>query len=535
MKARFFLADKNTTKTSIVLTIREGNSRIKMQTLRIGTGIVIEPKAWDTKEERVRRNYTSAATTNRTLSEIATKVDDLYNYAKKTLKVEPLPYIKEELPKAGVLSRPVAAPKQNQSVSVLDAFQEFIEQRRSTDAKASVKIYTTTYNHLCTFIGKKRKVFTFDTITSRFHDRYVNYLLETAQLTNNTVGKHLMIFKTFLHWTEARGYHKNSEYKNLFKRTEYQEDTTTIALTSDELTAIESLDLIDNIRLGQVRDLFLISCYTAMRFSDVSTLKAHSIQDGMIRIFVTKTKSTVSIPVTEPLQAVLDRYPDFVFPTISNQKANEYLKEIGQLAGVTSIVEVVRFRGGEKLSQLLPKWQVLSTHTARRTFITISLQRGMQAESVRRISGHKDMRSFQKYVKYADEYLKKEMKKAWILKNKGQQVAKFRYEVEILLHLSDQEWEIIFKQAEFDRELGSYLRSGEFLEGIKNRIENNKISGSSDPAEIYLNSWKLDKIIKSFELPVPGIGKIAKDVYQKLRRALREVTAESNILDMEQD
>lgn len=92
---------------------------------------------------------------------------------------------------------------------------------------------------------------------------------------------------------------------------------------------------------------------------------------------------------------------------------NDYLKEIGRLAELNEKVEIVRHCGSKKISAFSPKHEVLSTHAARRTFITLSLQKRMQPETVMKVSGHKDMRSFRKYIKHADEYIKDEMNKAW--------------------------------------------------------------------------------------------------------------------------
>ncbi|HYF03860.1 MAG TPA: site-specific integrase [Patescibacteria group bacterium] len=250
-------------------------------------------------EDRVKRNCTGYAQVNWNLVEIETKVQDLYQYAKRTLKIEPFQYIKEELLKSGVLERPIVTVEVTY-VSVLDRFNEFIEKRKSTDAKASIKIYTTTYIHLCKFIGTKYKLFNFEDINSAFQDKYISYLLKDAQLTNTTVGKHLMIFKPFLHWATDRGYNTKTDYQKLFKRTEFETDATTFALTWEELNCIEKLELSENQRLDRVRDLFLISYYTGMRFSDVSTLQPHNIQGSVIRFTIIKTKESISIPIIPP-------------------------------------------------------------------------------------------------------------------------------------------------------------------------------------------------------------------------------------------
>lgn len=421
MKIRFFLKDKNASKTEIMLTIREGKSGHNLRTLRITTGLLVAPDKWNfasignNRKDRQRLNTSDAKNTNDKLDIIEAKTKELATKA-QVLGIEPFDYIRDHIYTGNVLSSKFAGKQKeevrNNSRTVLDCFAEYIEVKTLTDAHGSIQIYKAVKRHLEDCLGQKAKTFIFDDITAQFQDTYIKHLYK-VELTNNTIGKYLMIFKTFLHWAAKRGYHNNTEYTNLFKRSQFEREATTIALTKDEFAIIENMDLTGNERLSRVRDLFVIGCYTGMRFSDVSSLQHQHVQDGFIRLHVQKTQSTVSIPITPKLRAILDRYKEQPLPSLSNQKANAYLKELGKLAELNDTIEIVRYRGAERITEIVSKWQVLCTHTARRTFITLSLQKGMQPEVVRRVSGHKDIRSFNKYIKFADEHLQDEMLKAW--------------------------------------------------------------------------------------------------------------------------
>jgi integrase len=97
----------------------------------------------------------------------------------------------------------------------------------------------------------------------------------------------------------------------------------------------------------------------------------------------------------------------------SNQKTNQYLKDIGQLAGLTESVLIVKYRGIEKVEFLEPKYKFIGTHTARRTFVTLCLEKGMRPETVMSITGHKDYKTFKKYIKLTDKVKLVEMNNIW--------------------------------------------------------------------------------------------------------------------------
>jgi len=188
-----------------------------------------------------------------------------------------------------------------------------------------------------------------------------------------------------------------------------------IALTDEEFQSLVNLDLSGNNRLGQVRDVFCFSCTTGLRYSDLALLKRENIKGDEIKITVKKTKQTLTIPLTNYSQAVLDKYKKVYrpIPVISNQKMNDYLKELCKEAGIDTPIEVVRFQGAKRIADIYPKYELISVHTGRKTFATLSLERGMSAEEVMTITGHKDYKSFKRYVKITEQRKKLVMGKAW--------------------------------------------------------------------------------------------------------------------------
>src|SRR5690606_2678842 len=133
-----------------------------------------------------------------------------------------------------------------------------------------------------------------------------------------------------------------------------------------------------NSRLSQVKDIFLFSCVTGYRFSDLCQLKRQHIKDGEIRMTITKTKEPSVVPLTRISREILEKYQERVLPLpmISNQKFNKYVKELCKLAEINDPVEIIRYKGAARDSKIYPKHELISAHTGRKTFVTLSLAKG---------------------------------------------------------------------------------------------------------------------------------------------------------------
>ncbi|WP_317171507.1 site-specific integrase [Spirosoma profusum] len=149
----------------------------------------------------------------------------------------------------------------------------------------------------------------------------------------------------------------------------------------------------------------MIGCYTGLRFSDFSELHPENItHNGQILTHKTqKTAERVSMPVNRNVLAILRKYEGIPPRTISNQKMNDYLKEICKRAGFTERVEVARTKGGMRQTRVLEKWELVTTHTARRSFATNAFLAGVPPVSIMKITGHKSESVFLKYIKVSSE------------------------------------------------------------------------------------------------------------------------------------
>jgi len=299
---------------------------------------------------------------------------------------------------------------------LLDFISEYIQQNSLTRVKGSLSVYRALLNHLTSFKVIRNSDLDFPSIDLSFLNQFQNYLIEKTALNNTTIAKQLSTLKTILNYAKSYGHNVSQSYRDFkIKR----EELEVIALTQDEFETIYSYDLSRWKKYQSARDLFCFSCSTGLRYSDIKQLKREHISEGELKIKVIKTREILSVPLNKYSKEILWRYSNNLYPLpiLSNQKLNKYIKEICQLIGISERIQIVRYKGAQRIEETLPKYSLISAHTGRRTFVTLSLEKGMNAEEVKSITGHKDYKSFSRYVKVTENRKKLVMQKAWDLVN----------------------------------------------------------------------------------------------------------------------
>ncbi|MDX2172985.1 MAG: tyrosine-type recombinase/integrase [Bacteroidota bacterium] len=301
--------------------------------------------------------------------------------------------------------------KSNKKLSFYDFAEKFIEE-----SKNKVNIKTGKKFSVYTILGYKNTLKTirdfsdeyaiktdFDTIDLDWYYKYVEFLSKRLLLATNSIGNKIKILKTFLNDASERGINENYFFrsKKFRKTTELRDE---IYITDDELIQIEKLDLSNNSRLEQVRDSFLISCYTGFRYSDLSNLKKENIEDGLIQLRAVKTGQLIIVPVHKTVKKIIEKYSEKTYTSLpkilSNVKMNKYIKEVGKLIPAFN-VEVTRgyTKGGIYIEETKMKYELIKTHTARRSFSTNAYKSGVPASVIMKATGHKTESSFMKYLK----------------------------------------------------------------------------------------------------------------------------------------
>lgn len=281
----------------------------------------------------------------------------------------------------------------------------------------TIKGYITTLNHLKEFQKTYPRKIDFDTIDVRFHSDYVSYLTTTVNLKTNTIGDHIKRIITIMGEAKSRGILVCNDFESgyFFKP---QEETDSIYLNEAELKLIEQLDLSGNTRLDRARDLFLIGCYTGLRFSDYSILAPEHIKDDLIEIRQTKTNRKVVIPIHPVIQSIRAKYNHALPKAITNQKMNEYIKELcKEIPELKTPVTITYTKGGVKTTITVSKWALISTHTARRSFATNEYLAGTPVITIMAITGHKTEKAFLRYIKLTPDEHARLLKMHWDKRN----------------------------------------------------------------------------------------------------------------------
>ncbi len=322
-------------------------------------------------------------------------------------------------------------------VTLFSFIQDFIDNapRRinpKTNKPVSYKMireYHASFGYLKEYADSIGKEIDFDDIDLEFYDDFKtfleNYRSKTIKkgLALNTIGKKIQTLKIFLNEATARGINKNLKYQST-RFIAVTEESENIYLTVDEIEEIYHLDLSDKPKLDRVRDLFMVGCWTGLRYSDWNKVKPENIEDGFIRLKQQKTGQPVVIPLHPTVRAILEKYEGNLPHPISNQKFNEYLKQVAKLAKFKEAITKQITRGGKTETVIRSKWEMITTHTARRSFATNMYKMGIPSITIMAITGHRTETAFLKYIKVTPQEHAERMRDIWLNSGSHLKVAK---------------------------------------------------------------------------------------------------------------
>lgn len=247
-----------------------------------------------------------------------------------------------------------------------------------------------TYNLLVEYFGDKQP--TFDDINYAFSEEFIEWM-DDKGFSPNTRGSHIKFVKSAMNEAFKNKLHTNEDFRTFRKETE---QIDAVYLTNEEVTKIAELPLCGHYKVA--RDIFIVGCHTGMRFSDYSKLSMNDISDGVIHVITQKCKTPVDIPAHPRVLQILESY-EGVLPKITPQRLNMYIKEVCKEAGINESV-LVR-KGGKHIR--CEKWELVSSHTARRTGLTNMYKAGIPTYRCMMISGHKTERVFLTYLRITQE------------------------------------------------------------------------------------------------------------------------------------
>ena len=379
--------------------------------IEVTTGYRIDAAKWDSDKQRVRNGCTnklkqSASEINASLLGYYTEVQEIF----KKFEVEEIMPTPEQIKEAfNALHNPIeeVTPRKSTSNAFYKVFDEFVRDcgRQNDWTDSTYEKFAAMKNHLMNF----RDGLTFDFFDEKGLNDYVTYLRDVKEMRNSTIGKQLSFLKWFLRWAFKKGLHQNNAYDS-YKPKLKSTQKKIIFLTWEELNKLREFEIpAAKQALDRVRDVFLFQCFTGLRYSDVFNLRRSDIKGDHIEVTTVKTSDSLIIELNKHSKAILDKYKDVAFeddkvlPVITNQKMNDYLKELAELAGIDEPVRQTYYRGNERIDEVTPKYALLGTHAGRRTFICNALALGIPPQVVMKWTGHSDYKAMKPYIDIADD------------------------------------------------------------------------------------------------------------------------------------
>ena len=383
---KFYLLNRDETAGLRPIYMRITYNRKKAE---LHTGFTTTLKDWDEANQNSRKN----STINKNLSERKAAVYTFLDELEKANK-----------PATAALLKDLLTGKAKVKVSVLEYLDNHIKeitvraQIKNISLNKYKQSHTTLKNYILEKYGKPDMLM--DQVNYDFINGYDLYLKKTLNLHKNTINKYHSRLRTLLLKALAEGIIIKQPYANFKLVTE---KTDREFLSQEDLSKIVTKDLSHNKSLDKVRDLFIFSCYTGLRFQDAQNLTTDNLttynKKAFIRFAQEKTGRAIDIPLLPAVKKILEKYKNEperkilnkLLPKISNQKVNSYLKIIGDLAEVKKKV---------------------THHVARHTFATtVCLNNGMPMEDVSKLLGHSSLKTTAIYGRITQDRLQKSMEK----------------------------------------------------------------------------------------------------------------------------
>ena len=385
------------------------------QRIEFTTGYRIDVAKWDGDKQRVKNGCTnklkqSASEINAALLGYYTELQEIFKRF-EVAEIMPSPAeVKEAFNNRhgqNEKTELASADTSNAPSNFYEVFDDFVRVcgRQNDWTHSTFEKFAAVKNHLKNF----RSELSFEFFDEEGLTEYVQYLREVREMRNSTIGKQLSFLKWFLRWSFKQGMHSNNAY-DTFKPKLKDTQKKIIFLTWEELNKLREFKIPPTKQaLERVRDVFLFQCFTGLRYSDVFNLRRSDIKGDYIEVTTVKTSDSLIIELNDHSRAILEKYKDVEFendkalPVITNQKMNDYLKELAELAEINEPVRQTYYKGNERIDEVTPKYALLGTHAGRRTFICNALALGIPPQVVMKWTGHSDYKAMKPYIDIADD------------------------------------------------------------------------------------------------------------------------------------
>lgn len=406
-KVKFYLKDPASQGESMInMIFYYSNHRMK-----ISTGLKIGPNVWNPKKQRVRviQGKTDHVAINDALDKNATLLSTVYRNMLNEGK-DPTPI---ELKNEYIDQQNTNPFQKKQKQGFWDHFDNYLEYQKTRVCHSVYKdIDNSLRKHVrnCAIMYKIN--LSFDECKNKaggFVEKFDDYLTykiirknkngETG-LATNTVGKLFKNLKSFLNYCFAKEICPPFSLKYMVTKSE---DVDKVWLKETEINKLYKLELEEK-NLIECRDMFIVGCETGLRFSDFTRISPEHIHGDDIVITQTKTIRPVIIPISSKVRTILKKYKNKLPGHYNVRDFNMNLRDIADKAGIDEDVIITRKKGNVRTEEFRKKHELVTSHTARRSFCTNKYLMGMSPYEIMVISGHKTEKAFLRYLKI-DSYV----------------------------------------------------------------------------------------------------------------------------------
>lgn len=441
MAVNFYLEKRTDKKGEAPIRV---SIMIKGSRLITSTGLKIDPAKWNEEKQRAKKgSYTKSGMTwaeiNRTQDKITEHFNGIENDAIINGNEITPEFLKNEFSKVfrhkpkQSQEKGIKQPLQEKVKGFWDYFEEFIKETSFKNGwtLATHQKFNALKNHL-----KDWKIRpTFEDFTEIGFNEFIAVCRDKLQMKNSTIGNQVSFVKWFLRWATLKGYNTNItfqsfspklktaqkkvvflEWDELMKVLNYSvpPNGTVVKLRNHEGKEYEKT-VHDTAAIEKTRDIFCFCCFTSLRYSDANNLKKSNISNNTITLTTIKTADTITIELNKYALAILEKYKDcdfggYALPRITNQRMNIYLKDLCELCGINQLITQTYYKGAERIEETMPKFEMIGTHTGRRTFICNALMLGIPPHIVMKWTGHSDYKSMEPYIDVANQAKAQAMK-----------------------------------------------------------------------------------------------------------------------------
>ncbi len=392
MKSRFsaiFYPRKSEVNKNGKVTIM-AKITINGERVQFSTKILIDPANWDSPAGRAKNRSEEGKNVNRLLDGMRKTINDLH-----FKQIEDYGFASPEKIKNVILG----IDKENKTLmQFIRSHNEMYEQKVGyTTSQITSRRYKQLETRIPEFLKAIYHVsdLSIREVNPIFLEKLYLYLRKECGVQNNYAMKFMQRFQRVFNFARNSGLNLPNPFECFNVRFEKEKRT---AITQEEVDLLWNKEFVSS-RLEQVRDVFIFSCYTGLSFADVAALTQANLQtgiDGNLWIMTSRQKTGVpsNIRLLDIPKQILEKYEGKqkdgkLLPLATNQKVNEYLKEIASLCGIE---------------------KKLTYHVSRHTFATtITLNNGVPLESVSKLLGHRSIKTTEIYAKVLDTKVGQDM------------------------------------------------------------------------------------------------------------------------------